>query len=147
MSEVIDHGSSVTVEAASGTGKTLDPLDWKSFRAQAHDMLDDMVSYIENIRERPVWQPIPDAVRAQFRAGVPALPMELGAAHDEFMRDVLPFAAGNVHPGFMGWVHGGGTPVGMMAETRPVTMSPTLGMYLGRRTWARRMFGSEGAGE
>jgi hypothetical protein len=31
------------------------------------------------------------------------------------MRDVLPFAAGNVHPGFMGWVHGGGTPVGMLA--------------------------------
>jgi len=29
---------------------------------------------------------------------------------------VLPYAVGNAHPGFMGWVHGGGTPVGMLTE-------------------------------
>jgi glutamate/tyrosine decarboxylase-like PLP-dependent enzyme len=29
---------------------------------------------------------------------------------------VLPYSAGNVHPGFMGWVHGGGTVVGMLAD-------------------------------
>ena len=28
----------------------------------------------------------------------------------------MPFATGNLHPRFMGWVHGAGTPVGMMAE-------------------------------
>ena len=32
------------------------------------------------------------------------------------MSYILPFAAGNAHPGFMGWVHGGGTPVGMLGE-------------------------------
>jgi hypothetical protein len=79
----------MAVEAASGSDITLDPLDWNAFRAQAHDMLDDMVNYIENIRERPVWQPIPDAVRAQFRGGVPALPTDLGTVHGEFMRDIL----------------------------------------------------------
>jgi hypothetical protein len=29
-------------------------------------------------------------------------PSDLAAVHDEFMRDILPFATGNVHPGFMG---------------------------------------------
>jgi hypothetical protein len=35
----------------------------------------------------------------------------IATVHEEFMRVILPFAAGNVHPGFMGWVQGGGTPV------------------------------------
>src|SRR6202042_1569722 len=45
----------------------------------------------------------------------------------EFMRDVLPYAAGNVHPGFMGWVHGGGTPVGMLAELLAGGLNANLG--------------------
>jgi hypothetical protein len=49
----------------------LDPVDWPGFRAQAHQMLDDMLSYLENIRQRPVWQPIPDEVRARFRGDIP----------------------------------------------------------------------------
>jgi aromatic-L-amino-acid/L-tryptophan decarboxylase len=28
----------------------------------------------------------------------------------------VPFATGNLHPRFMGWVHGAGTPIGMVAE-------------------------------
>ena len=38
---------------------TLDPPDWASFRDQGHRMLDDMFDYLENIRQRPVWQPMP----------------------------------------------------------------------------------------
>src|ERR1700723_669170 len=128
MSQVIeDKTGTIAVREIPGAVVTLDPSDWKAFRLQAHDMLDDMVNYIENIRERPVWQPIPDAVRAQFRGGVPALPTDLGTVHGEFMRDILPFAAGNVHPGFMGWVHGGGTPVGMLAEMLAAGLNANLG--------------------
>jgi aromatic-L-amino-acid/L-tryptophan decarboxylase len=150
MSQVIDGMSpNMAVEAASGSDITLDPLDWNAFRAQAHDMLDDMVNYIENIRERPVWQPIPDAVRAQFRGGVPALSTDLGTVHGEFMRDILPFAAGNVHPGFMGWVHGGGTPVGMLAEMLAAGLNANLGgrdhtpIEVERQVvrWVRELFG------
>jgi aromatic-L-amino-acid/L-tryptophan decarboxylase len=107
--------------------ETLDPAAWDAFRKQAHHMLDDMVDYIENIRERPVWQPIPDEVRDRFRGALPRYPTDLSAVHDEFMRDVLPFAAGNVHPGFMGWVHGGGTPVGMLAEMLAAGLNANLG--------------------
>ena len=71
-------------------------------------MLDDMLDYLEHIRERPVWQPMPDEVRARFRGELPVAPSELSAVHDEFMRDILPYSNGNVHPGFMGWMQGGG---------------------------------------
>ena len=34
---------------------------------QAHRMLDDILKQHKDIRERPVWQPIPDEVRDRFR--------------------------------------------------------------------------------
>ena len=54
------------MERKSDFGCSLDPADWRATRAQAHRMLDDILDYVEHIRERPVWQPIPDAVRARF---------------------------------------------------------------------------------
>lgn len=125
MSPLDQHTGSA--DTAQTTSATLDPADWPSFRAQAHRMLDDMLTYIETIRERPVWQPIPDNIRANFREPLPHEPQDLAAVQDEFLRDVLPFAVGNVHPGFMGWVHGGGTPVGMLAEMLAGGLNANLG--------------------
>jgi aromatic-L-amino-acid decarboxylase len=127
MSQIVDQIREMAEGRATAAGTTLDPSDWKGLRMQAHDMLDDMLGYIENIRERPVWQPLPDAVRACFRGGFPSQPTDLGNVHDEFMRNVLPFTVGNVHPGFMGWVHGGGTPVGMLAEMLAGALNANLG--------------------
>jgi aromatic-L-amino-acid/L-tryptophan decarboxylase len=106
---------------------SLDPKNWPALRAEAHVMLDDMLDYIQHIRARPVWQPIPDSARAHFRATLPDAPQELAEIHDEFMRFVLPYATGNVHPGFMGWVHGGGTVEGMLAEMLAAGLNANLG--------------------
>jgi glutamate/tyrosine decarboxylase-like PLP-dependent enzyme len=133
---------------------SLDPPDWGRFRDQGHRMLDDMVEYLERIRERPVWQPIPDNVRARFREPLPADPTDLAIVHDEFMRSILPFATGNSHPGFMGWVHGGGNPDGMLAEMLAAGLNANLGgrdhmpIEVERQIvqWARELFGfPEGA--
>ena len=128
---------------------TLDPADWPEFRRQAHQMLDDMVDYLEKIRDRPVWQPIPEAIRERFRGDLPAGPSDLATVHDEFTRYILPFAAGNVHPGFMGWVHGAGTPVGLVAEMLAGGLNANLGgrdhipIEVERQvtTWMRKLFG------
>jgi glutamate/tyrosine decarboxylase-like PLP-dependent enzyme len=106
---------------------SLDPTDWPGFRAQAHRMLDDMLDYLQGIEQRPVWQPIPETVRARFREPLPREPSALAEAHARFMADVLPYATGNVHPGFMGWVHGAGTPVGMLAEMLAAGLNANLG--------------------
>ena len=55
----------------SEPGETLDPQNWDELRAQGHRMLDDMFDYIANIRERPVWSPIPDDIRSRFRSELP----------------------------------------------------------------------------
>jgi aromatic-L-amino-acid decarboxylase len=109
------------------SGESLDPLDWPSFRAQWHRMLDDILDYIEDIRDRPVWQPIPDDVRTGFREATPSKPTDLTAVHGEFMRNILPFSTGNTHPRFHGWVHGGGNPVGMLAEMLAAGINANLG--------------------
>jgi glutamate/tyrosine decarboxylase-like PLP-dependent enzyme/glutathione synthase/RimK-type ligase-like ATP-grasp enzyme len=124
---IADPTRNVGAQVPAQANHTLDPTDWTGLRKQAHRMLDDMLDYIGNIRERPVWQPIPDQVRARFRGALPRLPSDLAAVHEEFLRDVLPFAVGNVHPGFMGWVHGGGTPVGMLAEMLAAGLNANLG--------------------
>ncbi len=40
---------------------------------------------------------------------------------------VEPYATGNVHPRFMGWVHGGGNPVAMLAEILAAGLNANLG--------------------
>ena len=129
--------------------ETLDPADWRDLRLQGHRMLDDMFDYVEHIRDRPVWQVIPDEVRQVFREQMPVQPGELGKIHETFMREVLPYAIGNAHPGFMGWVHGGGTPVGMLAEMLAAGLNANLGgreqipVEVERQVvrWAAELFG------
>jgi aromatic-L-amino-acid/L-tryptophan decarboxylase len=106
---------------------SLDPADWDDLRAQGHLMLDDMLDYLEQLRERPVWQPIPGAVRRRFDAPLPDGPSELADVHESFLRDILPYSSGNAHPGFMGWVQGGGSPVGMLAEMLAAGLNANLG--------------------
>ena len=106
---------------------SLDPADWAGLRAQGHRMLDDMLDYIEHIRARPVWQPIPDEVRASLREPLPAEPTDLAAVYETFKHSILPYATGNTHPGFMGWVHGGGNPAGMLAEMLAAGLNANLG--------------------
>jgi len=105
----------------------LDPQDWQEIRAQGQRMLSDMFDYLEHIRERPVWQPIPQEVRDSFHETLPREAGDLAAVHQTFMQDILPFAIGNAHPGFMGWVHGGGTAVGMLAEMLAAGLNANLG--------------------
>lgn len=139
----------MTKRIAPESSRTLDPADWQSFRAQGHRMLDDIIDYLEHIRDRPVWQPIPATVRERFRAPVPTAPTDLAAVHDEFMRNILPYSVGNAHPGFMGWVHGGGNPAGMLAEMLAAGLNANLGgrdhvpIEVERQIvqWVRQLFG------
>jgi aromatic-L-amino-acid/L-tryptophan decarboxylase len=133
----------------SESSETLDPQNWDEIRAQGHRMLDDMLDYAANIRDRPVWQPIPDQVRARFHAELPRQPSGVGEVYREFTDFIVPYATGNVHPGFMGWVHGGGTAVGMLAEMLAAGLNANLGgrdhipVEVERQVveWTRSMFG------
>ncbi|MFZ5716060.1 MAG: pyridoxal phosphate-dependent decarboxylase family protein [Bradyrhizobium sp.] len=142
MNEIIRNTQS------SVTSTSLDPQDWSEFRALAHRMLDETIDGIANVRARPVWRPIPDDVRAAFRADVPREASDLADVYREFAEHVAPYATGNVHPGFMGWVHGGGTAVGMLADMLAAGLNANLGgrdhmpIEVERQIveWMRRLF-------
>jgi aromatic-L-amino-acid decarboxylase len=140
--------------ATALAGASLDPADWTDTRALGHRMLDDMFDYLQDIRQRPAWQPIPSGVREQFRAALPSGPTDLAAVYQEFTQLILPYSSGNVHPAFMGWVQGGGSVTGMLAEMLAGGLNANLG---GRdhmpievekqiTEWTRQIFGfPEGA--
>lgn len=96
--------------------RDLDPKDWDAFRRDAHAMLDEMIDHIATVRDRPVWQPAPTEVRAQFKQPLPRRERDLTAVLSDVKTNIAPYTTGNLHPRFMGWVHGAGTPVGMVAE-------------------------------
>jgi glutamate/tyrosine decarboxylase-like PLP-dependent enzyme len=95
---------------------TLDPLDWSELRALGHRMMDDMIDHLANLRDGPVWRPMPTQMRAGFARPLPATGRELGALYHAFSETIAPYVTGNTHPRFMGWVHGGGNPVSMLAD-------------------------------
>src|SRR5580698_1434021 len=112
-------------------------------------MLDDMLDSLEHLRERSVWRPMSEKERARFREPIPHAPASLPSVHEEFMEDVLPFTASNVHPGFMGWAQGGGTAVGMLAAMLAAGLNANVGgrdhapIEVERQIvkWVREIFG------
>ncbi|MGH7629229.1 MAG: pyridoxal phosphate-dependent decarboxylase family protein [Gemmatimonadales bacterium] len=90
-------------------------------------MLDDMLDWLEHVRDRPVWQPLPDSVRSALRVPLPRAPEGAERAYQDFRRHVLPYPMGNVHPRFWSWVMGTGTALGGLAEMLAATMNPNMG--------------------
>ncbi|MGD9510361.1 MAG: aspartate aminotransferase family protein [Geminicoccaceae bacterium] len=127
----------------------LDPTDWAEFRATCHRAVDEMVDWWASVRERPVWRPTPEAVKRALAAPPPREGAPLDEVMAGFRELVLAYPNGNTHPGFMGWVHGSGTPVGALAEFLAGTLNANLGgrehaaVYLEREVidWARGIFG------
>ena len=108
---------------------TLDPADWAATRELAHRMVDDMLTFLETVRDRPAWQPVPAEVRDRFAGPVPFEGSSLEQVYAEFVRDVLPYPTGNIHPRFWGWVMGTGTPTGMLAEMLAAGMNAHVAGY------------------
>ena len=105
---------------------SLDPTDWAAVRALGRQMVDDMLDYQETVRERPPWRPVPAEVRARLDEPVPLEGAPLAEVYESFLRDVLPYPTGNIHPRFWGWVMGTGTPAGMLAEMLAAGMNAHL---------------------
>jgi aromatic-L-amino-acid/L-tryptophan decarboxylase len=109
------------------TEATLDPQDWETLRALGHQMLDDALTSLQTVRERPVWQPVPERVKQYLQQPLPQQPQDLETVYRDFAENIFPYPMGNIHPRFWGWVIGTGDPVGVLAEMLSATMNPNLG--------------------
>ena len=127
----------------------LDPGDAAAFRAFAHRVLDDALDGFERIGDGPAWQAVPDAVKARLAEPVPEFPAPLDDVYARYRADIEPFENGNRHPRFVGWVHGTGTPSGMLAEMLAAGLNANVGgrehgaVYVERAViaWSAEIFG------
>jgi aromatic-L-amino-acid/L-tryptophan decarboxylase len=51
---------------------------------------------------------MPEAVRQHHTQDASIGGEDISSVFEEFKQYVLPYGSGNTHPGFMGWVQGGG---------------------------------------
>ena len=110
-----------------GSDASLDPRDWSELRALGHRMLDDMFDDLENVRHGPVWRPMPDDVRDAWDTALPRGGTAPDDVYAAYRRLIAPYGVGNRHPRFLGWVHGGGTPIGMLAEMLAAGLNANCG--------------------
>lgn len=135
-------------EPESMIERSLDPSDWPAFRALSHQMLDAALDHVEGIGERPVWSVVPEDVKQALAEPVPLHPQGTAKVCADLAQLVLPYATGNTHPRFFGWVHGSGTPSGIIAEMMAAAMNANLGgrdhgaIYVERQViaWCRDLF-------
>ncbi|HVV06862.1 MAG TPA: pyridoxal-dependent decarboxylase [Puia sp.] len=108
--------------------RSLDPGDWDGMKRLALSMVEDMFEYLRNIRDRPVWQKLPEAIKTGFKKPLPRQPQEVEDIYGEFKEMILPYSKGNVHPRFWGWAIGTGSPFGMLAEMLAAAINPDICM-------------------
>lgn len=107
--------------------ETLDPENWDEMRSLAHRIVDDAITYLETVRERPVWQPVPEEVAAHFEEQVPHEPAGADATYQEFLENIFPYPMGNIHPRFWAWYMGNGTVLGALGDFLASVMNPNVG--------------------
>ncbi|MFX0084722.1 MAG: pyridoxal phosphate-dependent decarboxylase family protein [Candidatus Hodarchaeota archaeon] len=131
------------------TEETLDPKDWEKLRTLGHQIVNDMVEYLKNVREQPVWRPIPREVKDTFKRSIPIEGQDIHSIYDEIKENVISYRLGNIHPYFWGWVFGTGTLFGAFGDFIASALNESLGDFEHSATyvenqvieWVKEMLG------
>ena len=107
--------------------ETLDPDDWEATRELAHLMVDEAVEHLSQIRQRRVWTPMPEQVRARLQTGLPEHPAPLEEVYSEYRDNVAAYQMGNTHPRFWGWYMGASNFTGALGDFLAAVEGSNLG--------------------
>jgi aromatic-L-amino-acid decarboxylase len=127
--------------------QTLDPKNWSVLNDLGHQMLDDLFYYLETAGQRPVWSKPPATIVSRLQQPVPQTGQDAATIYKEFLHHILPYNACNMHPRFWGWVQGGGTPTGMLADmlasgmNTNVSLGDNMPMHVDQQVinWSKEM--------
>lgn len=103
-------------ESGRPNGATLDPADWGETVGIGRQMIDFAARHFQGLRERPVWQPMPETVRARFEGPLPLQPEPLADIFSDMKENLFPYAMGNTHPRFFSWYMGASNFTGALAD-------------------------------
>jgi glutamate/tyrosine decarboxylase-like PLP-dependent enzyme len=95
--------------------ETLDPENWDELTILGHEMLDDMMGFMKNIRTQPFKWPTESAINEVM------VPMRNEGEKEEemynfFKNTIIPYTGLCIKPQFWGFVLGTGSPFGMLTE-------------------------------
>ncbi len=107
-------------------GSHLDPKDWDDFSRNMHELMDKCLARMKNASELP-WQPNPDDIGERLSLSKKTIGVGSEQSFAHLCDDIMPYATGNTHPRFFGWVHGTGLPVCVGAELVAATMNSNCG--------------------
>ncbi len=107
--------------------ETLDPINWDESKELAHRMVDDAIDYLKNIRDRPVWQQMPNEVEEIFKSPLPKNPSNLESVFENFQKNVMEYPMGNIHPRFWMWYMGSSNFTGAMGDFMAAIIGSNLG--------------------
>ncbi len=102
-------------------------VELQAFRRAGHALVDGVTDHLAELPSRPVWQPLPDALRERLtHLPLPEHPAALEELVATALRDVLPHAMGNGHPAFFGWVNPPPSRAGVVASLAAAAMNPSV---------------------
>lgn len=102
--------------------ESLDPDDWESLRTLGRRMIDDLITYHSELRDRPAWKPAPRSrARGWSWACLPRGSERTRRTRSSFASS--PYVYGNLHSRGWGWVNGTGTTIGALAELWAAAMN------------------------
>lgn len=112
---------------AATAEETLDPENWTDLRDISHRIIDDAIGYLRTVRDRPVWQDMPAAVRETFSAPLPRHPTPMRDVYGEIAENLLPYPMGNIHPRFLAWYMGASNYTGALGDFIAAIQGSNLG--------------------
>ncbi|KKB82894.1 amino acid decarboxylase [Devosia limi DSM 17137] len=109
------------------TEETLDPDDWDGTSELAHQVIEDAIAYLRDVRDRPAWQDMPDDIRAAYTEPLPHGPTPLRNVYRQVSEQLMPYPMGNVHPRFWSWYMGSSNFTGALGDFLAAILGSNLG--------------------
>ena len=102
--------------------------EWSSdeIRRIGHRVVDMIAEHLTTLPEKPVFRPFPPELVAKYLdSNVPESSQEADDILATFAREIEPYAFGNGHPRFYGWVNSPPVVLGIFAEALAAAMNPS----------------------
>jgi aromatic-L-amino-acid/L-tryptophan decarboxylase len=104
----------------------MDPLSPDQVRVTGQTAAELTADHLAGIRDRPVWQPVPEADRDWLTdQQLAAAGRGLDDLLDDVRARVMPHPMGNGHPRFFGWVNSPPNPAGVLVAPLAAALDPS----------------------
>ncbi|WP_426129408.1 pyridoxal phosphate-dependent decarboxylase family protein [Pararhizobium sp. PWRC1-1] len=107
--------------------ETLDPDSWDDVHDLSHQIIDDAIGYLRDVRDRPVWQDMPSGTKTFFTTPLPQSPVPLADVYQQVTNTVMLYPMGNIHPRFWAWYMGSSNFTGALGDFLAAIQGSNLG--------------------